>query len=589
MAKKISNVIGAGCAALFGLPFLLVGLFVISLGVKAIFTVTAISDWQVVDGRVETVNRGENGASVSAELAYSWDGVAYMTSELNPYSMKEEGWESEMFTMLKHAKETDSTVPVLVNPDDPADAVLQSDQGYFAFIFPLIFGGIFALVGGGIMVGGVFGVRHTRKVSKLHQSSPDEPWRWREDWVAGRVKSEQKFAVLGIAAFALFWNGISWTVALAFLTSDEPKEWFLYLLIGLFPLIGLVLIGVFLKALRTARITGKSAFVFSPETGPFRRGGEVIGRIETNRVLPSRIARDLEVGLRLVNKSKFRSGKNTRTVEDVVWSKMVAAPSPVNIPGGTRINLKLPIPRRLSDTEDPEPGGHQVGEVEKQWEVLLRGKDEGKVIDLSYAIPVFGEVDAEQGADGEELIESPGTDDGYDLNDPLTTEELKSVGVDRFASKDGSITYLRNAKGRLGIGGVFLLVGTVFIAAAWFGIRPENPVFATLFGLAGLAAALGGLATITSRAALRIDPAKRQLIKMSKCFGLKRMKVMAIEDIKTIHAISNGSINNKPMFVLEFKAADEQKFRVLGMLLDSVIARKLARTIKSEVADLAAG
>ncbi len=583
MAKKSANQMGAGCLTVFGLPFLLAGLFVIGIGVQSIFTAAEISDWEVVDGRVKTLNRGEDQASVYAEISYRWEGVDYTTSELNPYSMKEEGWESEMFSRLKRAKDMESIVPVLLNPDDPADAVLESDEGYFALIFPLMFGGIFALVGGGVMAAGVFGIRHSRKVAKLQQTAPDEPWRWREDWVAGRVESEQKLALLGIAAFAFFWNGISWTVALGFLTSDEPKEWFLYLIIGIFPLIGLVLIGVFIKAWRTSMITGKSAFVFSSDSGPFRRGGEVIGRIETNRVVPSRIARDLEVGLRLVNKSKVRSGKNTRTIEDVVWSKMAAASSPVMIPGGTRINLKLQIPRRLPDTEDPEPGGHQIGETEKQWEVLLRGKGEEKAVDLSYAIPVFGEVDAGQGAGDEELIESPGTDDGYDLNDPLTNEEMKSVGVDRFVSKDGSITYLRNGKGRFGIGGVFLLVGTVFIAAAWFGIRPGDRVFATIFGLAGLASALGGIASITGRAALRIDPAKRQLVKMSKCFGLKRMKVIAMEDVSSVRAISNGSVNNKPMMVLEVKGKTAKGFRVIGMMLDTVVARKLAQQVSDEI------
>lgn len=585
MAKKIANQLGAGCMTLFGLPFLLAGLFVLSIGVKAIFTSATISDWEVVDGRVKSVNRGDNGQSIAAELAYRWEGVAYTTLELNPYSMKEEGWESEMFSMLNKAKETESAVPVLVNPDNPAEAVLQSDQGTFAFVFPLMFGGIFALVGGGVIAGGVFGLRHTRKATKLQQTTPDEPWRWREDWVSGRVKSEQKYAVLGLAAFALFWNGISWTVALGFLTSDEPKEWFVYPIIGIFPLIGLALIGVLIKAWRTAMITGKSVFVFSPEHGPFRRGGEVTGRIETDRVIPSNIARELEVGLRLVNKSKIRSGKNTRTLEDVVWSKMVAASS-VMIPGGTRINLKLRIPRKLSDTEDPVPGGHQIGETEKQWEVLLRGKDAGKAVDLSYAIPVFGEVDSEQGLDGEELIESSSTDDGYDLNEPLTAEEMKRVGVDRFVSKDRSITYVRNAKGRSGIGGVFLLVGIVFLAAAWFGIRPENPVFATFFGLGGLASALGGLATITGRSALRIDPAKRQLVKMSKCFGIKSMKAIAFEDISSVRAISNGSVNDKPMMVLEVKSKTTKGFRAIGMMLDSVAARKLAQQVSNEIGRL---
>jgi len=584
MAKNTANQMGAGCLTVFGLPFLLAGLFVFSLGVKAIFTTATISDWEVVDGLVKSVNRGESGQSVSAELAYHWEGLAYTTSELNPYSMKEEGWESEVFSMLNKAKKTESTVPVLVNPDNPAEAVLDSGQGSLVFIFPLMFGSIFALVGGGIMAAGVYGVRHTRKVTKLQQVAPDEPWRWREDWVAGRVNSEQKLAVLSIAAIAFFWNGISWTVALGFLTSDEPKEWFLYLIIGIFPLIGLFLIGMFLKALRNARITGKSVFVFTPEHAPFRRGGEVVGRIETNRVIPSVIARDLEVGLRLVNKSKVRSGKNTRTIEDVVWSKMSAPLSPVMIPSGTRINLKLPIPRRLHDTEDPQPGGHQIGEVEKQWEVLLRGKGEGKAVDLNYAIPVFGEVDSNP--DDDEFIELPGTEDGYDLNEPLTAEEMKSVGVDRFVAKDRSITYVRNAKGRSGIGGVFLLVGIVFIVAAWFVIRPESPVFATFFGLGGLASALGGLATITGRSALRIDPAKRQLVKMSKYFGLKSMKVIAFEDVSSVRAITNGSVNEKPMMVLEVKGKTSKGFRAIGMMLDSVVARKLAQQVSNEIGRL---
>ena len=157
--------------ALFGIPFLLAGLFVLSLGVKGLFISAERADWETANAQVTELSADKE--ELSATLAYEWDGQRYTTSNIKAQEMTEEGWEEDTRRQLKSAHKKGRPVPIILNPDSPSEAVLKSDEGAFMLFFPIGFGAIFALVGGGIIAGGIFAIRKSRRTSGMMKKDPE--------------------------------------------------------------------------------------------------------------------------------------------------------------------------------------------------------------------------------------------------------------------------------------------------------------------------------------------------------------------------------------------------------------------------------
>ena len=95
---------------------------------------------------------------------------------------------------------------------------LRKSPGGFSrdTIMMLMAGLLFSSVGLGIIVFSLYVRRAMKQTSARQQLHPAEPWLWREDWADRTIRSNQRTGALFMLFFALFWNGISWTVATAF-------------------------------------------------------------------------------------------------------------------------------------------------------------------------------------------------------------------------------------------------------------------------------------------------------------------------------------------------------------------------------------
>src|SRR5687768_5233453 len=115
-------------------------------------------------------------------------------------------------------------------------------QAAFLGIFGLAFGG----VGCGLLYGTIYGARRIAEARAREESAPDEPWRWRADWAAGRIVSASRPA-LGVAwGAAVLWNLVASPVLFAL--PEELRNGNRAALIALlFPLIGT---GLFISAVR---------------------------------------------------------------------------------------------------------------------------------------------------------------------------------------------------------------------------------------------------------------------------------------------------------------------------------------------------
>lgn len=273
---------GAGCLVLFGLVFAGFGsLFVVIFFVLPLMRALNAQGWVEVPCTIIESRVGESsdsdGTTYRVEVRFAYH---FQPGDLEPdpqapryestrYDFGEgiysSGYEAKAAEVARLAPGTKTTCRV--DPDQPAEAVLRPgipEDVWFGLI-PLIF----PLVGIAIMIGGFRGMRRQRLEREgrlgltsgqpgIHVSGPagalivsnneENQTGPRELRPAqGRLS---KLIVIGL--FALFWNGISWTVFLAFVPEalhGDLFAWFPVLFISLFLLIGLVMVGAFFHQL----------------------------------------------------------------------------------------------------------------------------------------------------------------------------------------------------------------------------------------------------------------------------------------------------------------------------------------------------
>jgi len=157
---------------------------------------------------------------------YTMDGKSYTGDRLGSNVIggtdNVDSWHEDMESMLSAAKSEGKPITVWVNPDNPAESMVDRQIRWklmmFASVFALAFGG----VGLGAVVMAVASLMPRRVVSRVTNSN------------AGGV------GVLWV--FAFFWNVISFPIAILFVPEViESGEW-MGLFVLIFPLVGVLLL-----------------------------------------------------------------------------------------------------------------------------------------------------------------------------------------------------------------------------------------------------------------------------------------------------------------------------------------------------------
>ncbi len=220
------------------------------------------------------VKSSSDGPTYQVEISYAYEvhGRSYQSDRYQFLRFSSSGRSAKELVVRRYPK--GSRAVCYVNPSNPGEAVLDRTpfpSGLWAF-FPLIFVG----VGAGGAVYAIFG-------KKTASAFTDEPWMQRQDWAAGRIASESSgIGFLGV--FALFWNGISFPLTWQVLCQQVSKKGdYGQLMVLLFPLIGLVLLGVLLwQGWRRVRF-GRSYFEMDAVPGAI--GGLLQGGIRLEKAL----------------------------------------------------------------------------------------------------------------------------------------------------------------------------------------------------------------------------------------------------------------------------------------------------------------
>ncbi len=528
----------SGCLMLFGLPFFLAG-------VGAFFWIVfpIVSDgwpmqsWpstsaQLLSAKL-SVNRSSDSTTynVNARYRYTVNGRSYtndrpaiLTSGDNVGDFQE-----KLGRRLERARTNNRSVPVYYNPDDPADSVLNRDIRWsmvgFGSIFLVLFGGI----GGGIIY---WGWRGKRTVDTPEVN--DKPWLANTDWHDNSIFSDAKGGMYATWGFAVFWNLISFPVAIFGFEEIWKDEGWLALLVLLFPLIGLVLIYFAIKSTMEWKRFGRSPLTMDPFPGSI--GGHVGGSIALNMPYKSRLV--YKVTLSCVHSYVSGSGKNRSRRESAKWQdEGYAHLQPAA--NGSKLEFRFDVPEGLPVSEEHSNNYHL-------WRLHLLAEMEGADLDRNFEIPVYDTAEQARHIRIDSVKDLPG---GVQ---PTTIDQLLPI------TRQGDTVILNYPMFRkLGRSIGIILFGSVFFGTAFFlwGEAQKEGfmlyMMSSVFGLVGGAILLWGLYDLLNGLWVKLDG---QTIKVARSLlGIRfSSKQAAYFEIQSVEAKEGMKSNSGKKHTIEY-------------------------------------
>lgn len=365
------------------------------LGIRPIMKTFDAESWETVpckilSARVEShTGDDSNTYSVEIEYSYQYNGKPYPGDQYTFMGGSSSGYKGKQKVVTQYKKANNPVC--FVNPDNPAESVLKRGfhLGLLLALLPLPF----AAVGFGGLYWIIFrfGKKKalpTRKKwlpkygqSDSTESSYENPYQVDsvEDFTYAdsgmiEIKATSPFkALLGIVAFAAFWNGI---VSVFVVQLFNGFEWFLALFLIPFVLVGLGLIGAvvyfFLK-------------LFNPRprvmlsTANAKPGDQVKMQWQfSGRTL---ILKNLNITLRAIEKATYRRGTDTVTAKNTFFQKELKS---------TEDTYQISCGEFFFAIPDNAMHSFDAQNNKIEWEIALTGQiDSWPDVDQTYKITVL--------------------------------------------------------------------------------------------------------------------------------------------------------------------------------------------------------
>jgi hypothetical protein len=231
--------------------------------------------------------------------------------------------------------------------------LMGAPPGSPSFWYPMMFGVIFSGIGFGLMYLALTGSKRYDRQRRLQDEHPTEPWLWRADWAAGRVQSRTENNLILSWVGTIFWNIISWPVAIFVVpTAVKQKGPAAYFAL-LFPAIGTLLLIYAIRQTIAFLEFGKTYFEMASIPG-------VVGR-ELKGCIQARFPHSPDHGVTLrlssVHRTVTGSGNTQSTQENILWRDEAELSSGQLCagPAGTTIPVAFHIPADAQQTQKLSP------------------------------------------------------------------------------------------------------------------------------------------------------------------------------------------------------------------------------------------
>jgi len=401
--SKAPKELSTGCVSLFGLPFMLAGLFMTGLYFHGYLSWIEAKTWQetpcwVESADLESSSDSEGGTTykATATYRYQFSGQTYHSTQVglgggsdNVGDFQQNAHRELAEHANKPKKPSDPpSFRCYVNPNNPKKAVLYRNLRWEMQAFIAIFALTFPAVGTGLVIGGIIGVRVQKRERLLSETYPEEPWKWKHAWTQQPIPENESFWMLALHSYTLWSGTIVFSLIAAIATADvygkEPLAW----LTLIFVVLWCIPAWASYKRLRHKLAVGNAGF--EAVSLPYWPGGVLEGAVVVKRPPPYRLP--IEFTLTCEKSTTTRSGKNESSTSKVkVWSKTetVSRDAVSNGIGGYRIPLQLAIPSDAPVSGKDEMSGDTI---EHRW--LLSFHVPGTPIRSSFELPVFRTADA---------------------------------------------------------------------------------------------------------------------------------------------------------------------------------------------------
>jgi hypothetical protein len=278
---------------------------------------------------------------------YSFQGREYTGSRLGTFALggssDVDDWDERLAAYLSEARESGKPIMVYVNPDNPAEALIDRDIRWKL----LLFMSPFALVFGGVGVGALYAmiriIRGRKRQKKKSIAARDK-----------RVIATSADTSVGFMwMFALLWNAISWPIAILAVPEMLQGENWIGLLVLLFPFIGLMLLWGAIR-MTFGKVRGGKATLKLQTDNP-RVGGSLAGAVVFAKPLaPGTVMRVRLLCLRVEDDN---DGVSTRPQ----WNKDQVVPVSEG-PEGSQATFRFDVP-----AEVPATSTASTGKVTYRW------------------------------------------------------------------------------------------------------------------------------------------------------------------------------------------------------------------------------
>ena len=310
---------------------------------------------------------------------------------------------------------------------------------------------VFASAGFWFIGSALFGKRALGRLEERKNQYPDAPWRWRDDWEIGEIRPTQAKAAAMMWLFAFLWNGIAWAAAIGMFPQRRSAPLWAVALVAMFPTIGLLLLGM---AVRATLVWRRFAGSVLRLTSPYAIIGDALsGTIELN----TRLQNDAPVQTRLacLRRTLNRSSDGSHIEETVLWqNERTLQPDLPEVDAG---HTGVPVFFRIPPDQPPAtPGESGVGSV--VWRVGVEAHIKGPNLQLEFEVPVF-----------------PGKAPEIPAEDPAQKYQMPAENLHQALHSRIRVNDVRNGKEFVFPAGrnVGVAVGLTIAAAAF--------VFATVF------------------------------------------------------------------------------------------------------------
>jgi hypothetical protein len=456
-----------------------------------------------------------------------------------------------------------------------------ANQPLPARIGAAIFASVFAIIGGGLIFGSLYGYSMQKEQARRESADPASPWLWRQDWAASRVESKNKSGTIGWWVAAVLANMLFLPVSLGSISKGLSTQDPTYIIPSALGIIGLLaLFGAIRATIRMKRF-GKTYFEMA--SLPFSPGSRVAGNIHIHldRDVPHGVALKLWCTRSVVTDV----GKERSTHKVPLWeeSKNIPSTSLVRGPLDTIIPVEFTIPPDAPQTDHDNP------DDQIQWSLKVNADVPGVNYSDEFELPVFRKAQSQEASASTPAWQATSSFDmpgGSQTATPSETgAEISEPERHRVAVTDspqGLKFYFRAGRNPFRAALVVVLAaGCGALLHAMLRMPQRPPIFALV--IVGLLTFFLTLASIhTALTSTRIVVGNGVISWRHSVLGIGRTRQIQIADVASILAVTNiqqASSSGSTLYSLRLQTNTGKNYT----LVDEIESREEARWIVSQI------